>query len=111
MPVLSLTVGVLNIYVCFLFTLQHSRELSAVKAEIASHNHELQELHTLLVGPQQGDRQQLDHSGLVQEMRKEIVKLKSQVCVMVCVCECVFVCMYVLCVHVSCECACVYEYV
>jgi len=77
-PVLSLTVGVLNIYGCFLFTLQHSRELSAVKAEIASHNHELQELHTLLVGPQQGDRQQLDHFGLVQEMRKEIVKLKSQ---------------------------------
>jgi len=57
---------------------KHSRELSAVKAETESHNHELQELHTLLVGPQQGDRQQLDHSGLVQKMRKEIVKLKSQ---------------------------------
>jgi len=100
--VLSLTVGVLNIYVCFLSTLQHSRELSAVKAEIASHNHELQELHTLLVGPQQGDRQQLDHSGLVQEMRKEIVKLKSQVCVMVCVCGVyVSVC---LCVCTCCVC-------
>ena len=67
----------------FSLTPQHSRELSAVKAVIESHHQELQELHTFLVGPEQGDRRQLDHSGLVREMKREIVKLKSQVCVCV----------------------------
>ena len=54
------------------------------------HTHELRELYSSLAGSEKGDRQQLDHSGLVQETRKEIEKLRAQVCVgCVCVCVCV----------------------
>ena len=63
-------------------TLQYSAELLSAQRVAESHTRELRGLFNYIIDTREDGEeggQQLDHSGLVQAVKKEIEKLKAQV--------------------------------